>query len=147
MLLFDVVLEHLLCLIVDCDRQQHLQHLFWGLVVFLLDSIRCSLFSCDRDDGTTNIPLYCYWMLLVVFCFGNPSSCVPHQFQAAIDAAITQAEHATTEKFKAFTTTMIARMTALEASLNTIVEKVVASTYKSLHTSDTFVTKQDHIRL
>jgi hypothetical protein len=69
------------------------------------------------------------------------------QFQAAIDAAIQQAEQTNAEKLKAFTTTMDARMTALKASLNTIVEKVIASTYESLHNSDTFVTKQDHIRL
>jgi hypothetical protein len=68
-------------------------------------------------------------------------------FQSTIDAAIKQAEATNEEKLQAFTATTDARMTALKASLNTIVAKVVASTYESLHNSGTFVTKHDHIRL
>jgi hypothetical protein len=70
------------------------------------------------------------------------------QLQVAIDAAIKQAETTHEEKLKALTASMDARMTTLEESLNTIVAKVVASTYKSLHNSDTFAnTKQDHLPL
>ena len=64
-----------------------------------------------------------------------------------ISAAIQKVEKANEERMASITATMNQRLTVIEQSISTMVEKVVEATYRSLMSSGTFVTREENLQL